>query len=360
MATDRTKWPAHWSRPGFAPLNTRPSNPSSGAYYKVLFPSPAGNGRRITANQNSTGKAFFAVPWDDRFRFELDALGFSEYVAGQKYLKRRLPLRHGDPADATLFLDSLEIVSFHNFDRTTQEKLVTGDGEYSKGWCKTQMCAYVGTFSQVSHAMLEDSAVSSAATPELKRYVTRESETNAYHRKVPGWGVAFDGALTTKCNVLASLPEYTMRLIYTTYRWPVNAVPEHVIAETLGCVNSAIFDPDVVLKTSAGSTLNGYPVEQVLYEDFRKSKPYHGSDGQNDSLLYVDCTHIFLWMPKLGEQNRNWNMQVKPDVANDASGDPTYGYVQFVKADNTAFSPVKRPYPLKDFSKLFKPAGATS
>lgn len=346
MASNSSQWPLHWSRPDFAPLNTRPATPSSGAYYKVLFPSPSGNGRRITAAQNSTGKAFFVVPWADRLQFEIDALGFSNYIPGQNRLNRRLPLRHGDPADTTLFLDSLETISFHNFDRATHQVLTGTDGPHSEGWPKTQMVAYAGTFSQTSYQVLEDtdSAVTGAAVPELKRYVTRVTETNAYHRKIPSYNIAFDGHLEERCPVLATLPEYTQRVIFTTYRWPVESVPEHIIATTLGTVNDAVFDPDTVLRKADGTILSGYPIEELLYEDCRKSVPYHGSDGTSTK-LYVDLAHVFLFNP------RNWNKQVRP-----ATGE--YTYVQFVDASSASYDPVRRPYTKSNFNRIFKPAGA--
>lgn len=348
MASTPAEWPRSWSRPGQAPLNTRPATPSSGAYYKVGFVSTRGNGRRITASQDSAGEAFFLVPFSDRLRFELDTLGYSEYVSGQKYLRRRNPLRHGDPADKTLVMESLESISFHNIDRSYHTALGISDGEYSKGWPATQMSSYRASFRQTAYDLQEDTGVASAAVPELKRNLIRHSETNPYHRKISGWGLMFDSGVgvtpAVKCTTIPTLPEYTTRLIYTSIRWPEEAVPESYIANSLGKVNSAAFDTDKVLKLDNGSTQNGYPAEELMFEDFRKSPPYHGSDGTSTK-LYFDLTFLFLWNP------RNWNKQLNPNTGE-------YEYVQFVDSANASFDPVRRLYVSRNFNRLFFPAGA--
>lgn len=315
----------------------------------MLFSSPIGNPRRITANSSSTGQALFCCPWSDAVKFEIDTLGYSEYVSGLKYLKRRLPLRHGDPAQQTLFCDTLEAIHFHNFEKAYHEVCTTADGPYSTGWPKTEMRAYKGTFSEDEFYRLEDAAVQSAAVPELKRYLTRFSETESFHRKIPGYGFAFESDVNNCCTVLASLPEFCVRWIFTTYQWPYPAsIPEDYIARTLGCVNSDVFDTDTVLTLDNGSTVNGFPVETLRYEDCRKTKPYAGSDGE----FYVDIQHLFLWNP------RGWQKQLNPALDPDTS--PHFGYetIQQRNATGAFYSPARYSYRTRNFAKLFKPRGA--
>lgn len=368
MAATSLEMPRHWSATSYAPLNTRPLDPTAGAKYKVLFSSPMGNGRRITASQNSTGRALFAVPWVDAIRFELDSLGYSTYIYGQKYLKRHLPLHHGDPAQQSLFLDSLETVAYTNFSKAYHEAIAsnTTEAPYSKGWPKTEMIAYKGDFSQRSYAIKKDEDVSAAAVPELKRYLTRFPETQSFHRKVPGWGTAFDSDLLHHCQTLGSLPEFQQRWIYTSYFWPIGlpfadggeawdagcSIPLDYIARTLGTVNDAAFDVDMKFTNDAGSIVSGFPTEELLFEDFRLSQPYYGA---NDC-LYCDLMFIFVWNPK------NWNKQLNPNRdATLTTGSYPYGmeYVQFVDKANASFSPVKRAYVKRNFNKLFWPRGAS-
>lgn len=342
-----------WKAPGHEPLNTRPTSPSSGAYYKVLFPSPMGNSRTITAESNSTGTALFACPWPDANTFESDILGYSSFVPGQKYLNRRLPLVHGDPHMASLYLRQLQIISFHNFKKTYHEAMTATDGAASVGWPKTEMIAYRGDFVQRSYLLREDTDVSSSTVPELLRYVTKFPETEAFHVKTPGYGWAFTGHVTEFAgDVLGSIPSYQQRWVYTTYQWPwdfdpagQNAVPLDYIARTLGTVNDDTFDDQLVFKKDDGSTAYGFAAEELKYEDCRLGTPYFGADEK----LYVDIQHIFLWNP------RNWNKQLRP-----ASG--TFEYLEAVNgATNppTFYSPSRYAYTKRSFNKLFMPAGAT-
>lgn len=336
--------PGHWSRPTLEPLNTKPLSPLTGASYVVGFDTRGGNGRRITANQNSTGKAGFIVPWPDASTFETDSLGYSEFVYGQKYLNRRTPMLHGDPAQGSLYLDTLETVGFSNFSKNYHESCTVSDGAFSAKWPKTELIYYAATFSQRPYLILEDSAVSSAEVPELKRYVTRFSETEAYHRKIPGYGFAFEGSPSVACTTLASLPEFCLRFIYTTYFWPFpDSIPEDYIARTLGTVNSNdFFDPDVQLTEDDGTRVNGFRKQTLKYEDCRKSQPYFGSDD----LLYCDLQHIFLWNP------RNWQKQLDPTSK-------TYKYIKQRDSTGAFYSPDRFTYEERDFNKIFKPRGST-
>lgn len=339
--------PKHWRIPSRKPLNTRPNATTQGALYKVLFSSPMGNPRHITANQNSTGMALFATPWTDALVFETDSLGYSDYVAGQKYLDRRLPMRHGDPAQQSLYLDSLETISFHNFEKTWHEACTSTDGPASAGWPKTEMLAYRALFSQRSYPLLENSAVQSSPVPELKRFITKFPESEGFHVKQPGHGWRFASGGDTEYGILGSLPEFMQRWTYITHFWPFNlfpggqqAVPLGYIARTLGTVNDAVFDPDLVLETSSGSMMNGFPAEELKLEDCRLSQPYYGSDDK----LYVDVAFIFLW------NHRNWNKKLRPSTGE-------YEYLQQVDKNNDFYSPVRLPYIKRNFNRLFLPRG---
>lgn len=354
--------PPHWTRPVFRPLNTRTdggalvsvvsdslmdgsalTTRTQGASYCVLFPNPSAMGRRVTANQNSTGHAMFACPWADAARFETDALGFSNYVSGQRYLSRRIPLRHGDPAQASLFLDSLETISYHNFLKEYNAIADTSDGRYSLGWPKTEMIAYKGTFSQRSYPVFADSEVSSLAVPELSRYITKFPETDHYHRKIPGYNFAFEGAVGENCTVLASLPEYCVRWVYTSYFWPwPSSINDGYIASTLGKVNNAAFDTSKRVTMPNGTVSNGFPAECLKFEDHRLSQPYYGSDDK----LYVDQQFVLSFNP------RNWNKQLRP-----SSGE--YEKIKQKSGASTFYDPPRYAYIEADFNKLFKPMGAT-
>lgn len=369
--------PRHWHRPVFKPLNTRQSEGTAvstlvsdslplmelqgsgpvegqptrtqGASYVVLFPNAQAMGRRVTANQNSAGHAMFACPWVDAARFETDVLGFSNYNRGAKYLSRRIPLRHGDPAQQSLFLDSLETISFHNFDKEFHEACVPADGRYSAGWPKTEMIAYKGTFSQRSYEVLSDADVQSAAVPELKRYVTKFPETESYHRKIPGFGFAFASDPSNYCTVLASLPEFTQRWVYTSYFWPwPDSIDLGYIARTLGKVNAATFDADLQITTASGGSTAGFPAEHLKFEDHRLSQPYYGSDDK----LYVDQQFVFSFQPN------NWNKQVNPTTG-------LYEYIYQLGYTFVGLSVIpgfadgnRKAYTSADFNKLFWPKGA--
>lgn len=340
MASDKSMWPRSWGiKP---PLNTQPTSPSAGAYYKVLFRETEGNPRIVTADSNSTAMAYFVVPWIDRERFEIDTLGTSTYTAGQNRLNRFLPLYHGDPAQQSFSLRQLTAISFHNINKKYHEALGLGDGPYSLGWPKTEMQAYRGDFIQHDFPLLKDTDVTSATTPELKRYVTKYSETESYHRKIPGYGFAFDGHPEQYCTVLASLPEFVTRWIYTTHRWPYpDSIPQDYIDRTLGTVNDATFDTDQIFTLDNGTTQTGFVAEQLKYENCVKSKSYYGADDK----LYIDIQHIFL------ANYRNWNKQISPDG--------TYQYVYQLGPGNAFLSPLRTAYQKRGFDKLFKPRGAT-
>lgn len=355
MPSTATERPRHWSRSGYVQPTTRPSTPSTGVKYAWLFPSPQGNPRRITATQNSTATGYFAVPWPDQLQFEKDALGYAEHTVGQKYLRRRLPIKHGNPAQSSLYCDSLEEISFHNFQKTWHECCTSSDALHAVGFPKTEMVAYRATFSQRSYLLFEDSEVSGDTVPELGRYITKFPETESFHRKIPGWGFAFADNENNPCTVLGSLPEYVRRWMYTQHQIPwdfdpnnQNAVPEDYIANTLGTVNNAVFDPDMRFYLYNGSQQNGFPAETLYYEDCKLSVPYHGADDK----LYVDIHHIFLHNP------RNWNKQADPTVAPNPSSFAHYKYIYQKQSDGTFYSPNRKPYLERNFNPLFWPAGA--
>lgn len=370
MASTSAQWPPNWRTPGRLPLSTNPLNPSSGAYYKVLFVSSSGNPRTNSSDSNSTGTAFFVTPWVDHRQFEVDALGNSTFASSPlSYLKRVIPLAHGDPAQTNgsyLYLRQLTQTSFHNISQKFHQVLGISDGPMSKGWPKTEMVAYRGDFVQYPFRLYSDIEVTTGVegqvqpegvemgTPELLRYITKFPETESFHRKIAGFGFAFDSAVTNYCSALASLPEFHQRWIYTSYQWPwgpsaVNqSVPLDYIARTLGTVNSATFDTTLRFVNDSGTPRQGFAAEELRYDDCRLSKPYYGSDGQ----IYVDVQHVFLWNPF------NWNKLVNP--ANDPSAsDRGYEYVKQVNSTGTFYSPARRAYAQRNFHKLFKPRGAT-
>ncbi len=333
-------WPRAWGiKP---PLNTRPTNPSAGAYYKVLFFSPTGNRRTISADGNDTAEAYFVTPWNDHTQFEVDALGSSFYVAGQNRFNRHLPMAHGDPSYQNFDLNKLTTISHHNFDKKFHEAMGTSEGMFSAGWPKTQMVAYRGDFLQHSYFLYSDTYVNALTIPELKRYVFKFSETESYHRKIPGYGFAFASDPTKFCTVLASLPEFMCRWIYTTYQWPYpDSIPQDYIDRTLGTVNDATFDTDQTFTLDDGSTQTGFEAEELKYENCIKSKPYWGADNRQ----YVDIQHIFLRNPN------NWNKQVNPDG--------NYEYIQQLGPGRTFLPGPVYPFKKRNFDKLFKPRGAT-
>lgn len=355
MPSTALQRPPHWSRTGYVLANTRPATPSSGVKFVWLFPSPQGNPRRVTASANSTATGYFAVAWPDCAQFEQDALGTASFIVGQKHLIRKLPLKHGNPAQGSLYLDSLEEISFHNFSTAAHGVCTADDAAHAVGFPKTQMVAYRGTFSQRPYLLKTDAEVTSATVPELKRFVTKFPETESFHRKIPSWGFAFASDAAKSCQVLASLPEYMTRWIYTQYFVPwdfiaggVNAVPFNYISRTLGTVNDATFDTDMRLYNDNGSTTDGFPAQTLLYQDCKLSQPYYGSDDYP----YVDIMHVLVHNP------RNWQKQVNPATSPDPYTFAQYEYIKQKDSNNTFYSPARYPYLERNFNRIFWPAGA--
>ncbi len=342
--------PPWWLIPGQEPLNTRTfqSDEANGAPYKVLW-KPIHPRRIITSESNSNGEASFAVPFSKKAIFETDTLGYSTYTSGQTYLNRRNPLVHGDPADTTLMLRSLEEID-HYSPATGQKFVMTDDDgdidlfQFSGGWPAFEMTMYRGLFIQRGYDMLEDDDVSGEPVPELKRNLTRFPECEAFHRKVTQWQFVFDDNPDQVTPAYGSLPQYCLRFHYVTYQWPwkndgTGSVPIGTIGRTLGKVNASIFDPDMILENAAGDgMLTGFPAEELLYRDCRLSQPYCGANSK----LFVDIHHVFDWNPY------GWQKAIRPDL--DVL---TYGLVK--KKDS---SPPLRPFQTANFDRLFMPRGA--
>ncbi len=343
--------PPWWGIAGQEPLNTRTfeSDEANGARFKVLW-KPLHPRRIITADSNSNAEASFCVPFAEKATFEGDTLGYSEYTPGQNYLNRRTPLVHGDPASGTLLLRSLEEIE--HYSPATAQKFVMSDDDgdvdifqFSGGWPAFEMTMYRGLFSQRSYFMIEDDDVSAEPVPELKRYITKFPECEAFHRKVTQWQFTFDDNPTQVTPAYGSLPQYSIRFHYVSYQWPWEydgstcSVPIGTIGRTLGKVNASIFDPDMVLENAAGDgVLTGFPAEELLYRDCKLSNPYR----QPNDKWAVDIRHIFDWNPY------GWQKAIRPDLDT-----LTYGLVS--KRDS---SPPLRPFQTANFDRLFMPRGS--
>ncbi len=344
---DDLQLPPTWGFDDREPLNTRPDDEENGALYKVNW-VPGKPRRMITAENNSTGEASFVVPFSHKPIFEQDTLGFSEYEAGLNYLKRHLPLVHGDPTDWTLTLRALEEID--HYSPTTGQKFVAenedgneDEGQLSKGWPIEEMSLYRAHFIQRPYRRLTDEQVIDLVVPELGRYCTRFPETEGFHRKTTQWQFVFAAAPTVIAPAYGALPQYSQRWTYITFQWPWTyeaggSVPIGTIARTLGKVNDSAFDEFMELDAEDGGTLTGFPAGELLYRECRLTQPYRGASGDS---FFVDVMHVFDWNPN------GWQKALRPDLSG-------VHYDEVHKEGDAT----QTPFQTANFDRLFFPRGA--
>jgi hypothetical protein len=352
------KQPPTWVIPGQEPLNTRTfdDDEDNGAPYKVMW-MPFPPRRVITSDSNSTGEASFLAAFNDKARFEIDVLGHTEYQSGLNYLKRFVPQIHGDPADTTLYLRRLEETAHYSPNTGLKYLMSNADGNQAGGqlcedWPAFECTLYRGEYIQRDYEMLRDDDVTSSPVPELKRYLTRFPEVEAFHRKTTQWQFVFDDNHQQVTPAYGALPQYCLRFNYVTYQWPFaytggGSVPLGTIARTLGKVNDSVFDSDMLLDADNGSTLTGFPSEELLYRRCALTKPYRMADSQ----LAVDILHVLDWNPY------GWQTAIRPDI-DDGSGGPVYGLARKVDPTNVYSGAAVRPFQKANFDRLFMPRGA--
>lgn len=250
----------------------------SGIPYNWAFDPPA-YAEQFARNGNQI-QGQLVCEWDDAGDLKADLMESCEYVPGQTWLKRELPLLC--PNTETLFLtDMTKVKTFMPKTDDTGYGVQVRDAETGWWGLGRGRIFYRCTFTNLPYKVKKDDDVRSQANPELNRYATVSSNQTSYNRVVTSTRLVLDDLVdgkTVSVPETAAVPEVMTLFTVKQWMWPLDAVNWDAINDRAGKLNDADF------------TIRGIvnPAETLLYEGLASSvEEYTGADGKK----YVDLVH---------------------------------------------------------------------
>lgn len=302
----------------------------SGIAYNWQF-QPEAYSEQFARNGNQISN-LLVTRWEDAGSLKADLMESAEYVAGQAWLKRTLPLQCPE-ADALYLSEMVKAKTY--MPKTDDTGYGTQTRDDATGWWSLDggRIAYLCTFRTFPYLMKKDADVRSLTNPELNRFCTVTPQTLVSNRTVTGTKFCLEDTPSVFINETAAIPESLTRFLVRQWMWPKAAINWDVIRDRQNKVNNATF------------TVYGIncAAESLAYEGLAGSpEEYTGPDGKR----YVDITHSLLLHPN------NWNKTLWPTPP----GGLDWKYVKLTDpAGGPAFVPAVRRYRTASFTEIFNP-----